>query len=68
MAKIKFNPAGFEALRQDHRVRADLVARAEKIAGEAGKIGSGTEYKVTDLVLEDPRAAVSVMAATPHAR
>lgn len=63
MAKkgVKFNKAGFEALRQDYRGREDLVRRAELVAREASR-GEVDGYIVTDLVLEDPRAAASVMA------
>ena len=57
---LKFKPGALEELRQDHAVRADVVKRAEKIAEAAG--GEEMGYKVTDLVLEDPRAAASVMA------
>lgn len=58
--KLKFNPKQLEDLRQDRRVRADVVKRAERIAEAAG--GEEMGYKVTDLVLEDPRSAASVMA------
>ncbi len=66
--KLKFHGDAFREIRQDHRLRADLVARAERIAERAASFGSGTTegYMVTDLVLEDPRAAASVMA-TGHA-
>ena len=58
--KLKFKPKQLEDLRQDRRVRADVVKRAERIAEAAG--GEEMGYKVTDLVLEDPRSAASVMA------
>lgn len=69
MAKrgVKFNQKGFEALRKQPKVRADLKRRAEAIAKQASENGRVEGYMVTELVLEDPRAAVSVMA-TGHAR
>lgn len=64
--RLKFNKAGFEAIRNDYRVRADVHDRAERIAGRAATLsGSDTDaddYMVTDLLLEDSRAATSVMA------
>lgn len=69
MAKrgVKFNRKGFQELRKQPKIRADLVRRAEAVARGASENGRVEGYKVTDLVLEDPRAAVSVMA-TGHAR
>lgn len=64
MSKVKFNRKGFEQLRHQPKVKADLLRRAKALAEKAG--GQGMGYKVTDLVLEDPRGAVSVMA-TGHA-
>lgn len=64
--RVKFNKEAFEALRQDPRLKQDLVERAEKIKDAASNGGSVEGYVVTDLVLEDPRGAVSVMA-TGHA-
>ena len=61
---IKFNPKGFEQLRHDPRVEQYLLAMAKRIAAAAG--GESMGFKVTELVLEDPRSAVSVMA-TGHA-
>lgn len=62
--KLKFHGDAFKEIRNDHRVRADVNARAERIAERAASFGSGTAegYVVTDLVLEDPRSAASVMA------
>lgn len=65
--KVKFNKAGFVALRQQPKVRADLMRRAQAVADKASENGRVSGYKVTDLSLEDPRAAVSVMA-TGHAK
>lgn len=62
--KLKFNLKGFQELRHQPKVKEDLRRRAEAIAKQAG--GQEMGYKVTDLVLEDPRGAVSVMA-TGHA-
>lgn len=64
--KVKFNKGAMEALRKDPSLRADLVKRAEMVARKASDNGRVEGYKVTDLVLEDPRGAVSVMA-TGHA-
>lgn len=62
--KLKFNRGVFEQIRNLPEVRADLKRRADKIAAAAG--GEAMGHKVTELVLEDPRGAVSVMA-TGHA-
>lgn len=60
MARIIFNKKAFVEIRQLPEVKADLMKRAKKIAEEAG--GEEMGYKVTDLSLEEPRGAVSVMA------
>ena len=62
--KVKFHRDAFREVRNDYRVRADINDRAERIAKKAATFGSGTAegYVVTDLVLEDPRSAASVMA------
>lgn len=67
MAKrgIKWKRSAFQELRNDPRITDQLLKTAEKLAAEAG--GEAMGYKVTDLVLEESRAAVSVMA-TGHAR
>lgn len=57
---VKFNKNGFEQLRKQPGVRSDLMRRAKAVAAEAG--GEDIGYKVTNLALEDPRSAVSVMA------
>lgn len=61
---LKWKRDAFREIRNDHRVRADINDRAERIAKKAATYGSGTSegYVVTDLVLEDPRSAASVMA------
>ena len=61
---LVINNEGMRRLRQEPAVRADLVARAKRIAAACG--GEAMGYIVTDLVLEEPRGAVSVMA-TGHA-
>ena len=58
--KLKFNKDVFKKLRHHPAVKADLMRRAKRIAAAAG--GESMGYKVTDLVLEDPRGAVSIMA------
>ena len=67
--RLKFNHKAFQAVRNDHRMRADVLARAERIADAAATMNGGDSkgkpvkgYKVTDLVLEETRAAASVMA------
>lgn len=69
MAKnqLKLNKDAFRALRKRPKVRADLKRRAQAIAAAASKNGKVSGYRVTELLLEDPRGAVSVMA-TGHAR
>ena len=46
--------------------KTGLQRRADAIAKEASKGGKVAGYKVTELALEDPRGAVSIMA-TGHA-
>lgn len=60
MGKVKYHKDGFVNIRNDRRVREDLRQRAEKLARASG--GQEMGYKVTPLVLEGNRAAVSVMA------
>lgn len=62
--KLKFKKGALQKIRKDHRVTAELVKMAKQVAQDAG--GEDMGYMVTDLVLEDPRSAVSVMA-TGHA-
>lgn len=65
--KLKYSRVDFAKLRKQPKIRADLLRRANAVAEAASENGRVSGYKVTDLVLEDPRAAVSVMA-TGHAR
>lgn len=70
MAKSKFAVKN-EALRQIRQlptVKKELHRRAVLIANSASENGRIKGYKVTDLVLEEPRGAVSVMATGAAAR
>lgn len=60
--KLKYKKGAFRELRQQPKVRRDLVRRAELIAERASKGGQVDGYVVTDLLREDPRGAASVMA------
>ena len=62
MAKsgLKINRDAIQAILNEPAVGQDLVRRANNVAKEAG--GEEIGYMVTDLVLEESRAAVSVMA------
>lgn len=64
--RVKFSKQGFEQLRKSPAIREDLMRRAKKVAEAAG--GQEMGYKVTDLVLEKPRAATSIMATGKAAR
>ena len=66
LVKIAFNKKAMEQLRNLPSVRKDLYDRATRIADKASEGGRVDGYRVTDLVLEDPRGASSVMA-TGHA-
>lgn len=63
---LRFNNEMFRNIRNLPEVRAEVMKRAEAIAAKASNNGEIKGYKVTDLVLEESRAAVSVMA-TGHA-
>lgn len=63
--KFKLNQKAFQEIRKHPAVQADLLRRAKNIAAAAG--GESKGYLVTELVLENNRSAVSVMA-TGHAR
>lgn len=62
MAKkgLKWNKGAMRKLRNDPRVTEFLLKKASEIQKEAG--GESMGYVVTDLVLEEPRSAVSVQA------
>jgi len=64
---IKWNRDGFEELRKQPKVREFLKELADEVADDASEGGRVEGYIVTELFLEDPRGAVSVMA-TGHAR
>lgn len=64
---VKFNIKGFETLRKQPKVRAVLKDMADDVQRDASENGRVDGYMVTELLLEDPRGAVSVMA-TGHAR
>ena len=65
--KLKYNPEGLQRLLVLPSVTGDLEKRAERVAAEASEGGRVEGYLVTPLVLEESRAAVSVMA-TGYAR
>lgn len=58
--RVKWNKEAFRQIRNSPGVKRDLMDRAKRIQTSAG--GESIGYKVTDLVLEKPRGAVSVMA------
>lgn len=60
--KLKYKKGAFREIRQQPKIRRDLVDRAERIADRASGGGARDGYIVTDLLREDPRAAASVMA------
>lgn len=59
---LKISNEALRQLRQLPAVHKELVRRADKIAKLASENGRVHGYKVTDLVLEDPRGAASVLA------
>lgn len=65
--KLQFSPEAFEKILKSPKVRDDLKRRADAIARGASENGRVDGYMVTELLIEDPRGAVSVMA-TGHAR
>lgn len=64
---LNISQSALREIRQSPAVRKELMRRAERIADRASEGGRVSGYKVTDLVLEDPRGAASVMA-TGYAR
>ncbi|MCW1249658.1 hypothetical protein ODZ83_05560 [Acaricomes phytoseiuli] len=58
--KLVFDEKALKELRKDPALRSDMKRRGKRLAEAAG--GEALGYKVTDLVLEDPRGAVSIMA------
>lgn len=69
MAKksMKWNKKALTQIRNTRESRAAVKDLADDIAQSASGGGRVSGYIVTDLVLEDPRGAASVMA-TGHAR
>ena len=57
---LKWNKGAMEKLRNDPRATKFLLKKAKDIQQAAG--GEAMGYEVTDLVLEEPRSAVSVQA------
>lgn len=57
---VKFNVKGFQALREDPKVQADLVARARKISDASG--GEDMGYLVRDNLAREGRSGASVIA------
>ena len=57
---LKFRKDQFEALREDRKVHEDLIARARKIANEAG--GEEMGYIVRENRARDRRSGASVLA------
>lgn len=64
---FKINEKGFRQLRNSPEARRAVNDIAKRIQAEASRGGTVEGYKFTELVLEDNRAAASVMA-TGHAR
>lgn len=62
--KLKWKRGALKKIRHDPRMAQFLLKKADQIAADAG--GKEIGYMVTNLVLEEPRTAVSVMA-TGHA-
>lgn len=58
--RLKFNVRGFERLREDRRVQADLVDRATRIRDGAGTEEMG--YLVRDNLAREGRSGASVIA------
>lgn len=57
---LKFNVKGFEQLREDANIQADLVKRAERIRDASGSEDMG--YLVRDNLARDGRSGASVIA------
>lgn len=64
--RIKWSRYGFEDLRHEPRVKAEIEKYANMLAEKASQDGAVEGFVVTDLTAEEPRAAFSVMA-TGHA-
>ena len=57
---LKWNKGAMEKLRHDPRITEFLLKKAAEVQQTAG--GEKMGYVITDLVLEEPRSAVSVQA------
>lgn len=64
--RLTWNYDAYRRMRQDQGLVDQAKEEAQKIADEASEGGRVKGYVVTELELEDPRGAVSVMA-TGHA-
>lgn len=64
---IKHNSAAYKDLLNSREVQDLVNAKAREIADIASEGGKVEGYKVTELVLEEPRSAASVMAMPGHA-
>lgn len=78
MARIKFNREGFRELRNEPKLQDLVTELAYEVGEEAAKVGGWTDlpvfevteppaagrsgYQITELTLENPRNAASVMA------
>lgn len=60
--RLKFNMGAFDELKNSPEARAALMDIATDMARDLNQGQEQDWYIVTDLVLEDPRAAVSVLA------
>src|SRR5699024_7799398 len=56
--RLKWKRGALKKLRHDPRIAQFLLKKADQIAADAG--GKDIGYMVTNLVLEEPRTAVSV--------
>lgn len=64
---IKHNSEAYKKLLNSQEVQDIVNEKAHEIAETASENGRVEGYKVTELVLEDPRSAASVMAWSSHA-
>lgn len=68
--RLEFNPAAIEKILTDPKVfddmkrRADAIAKAANAGVSKDRPGEDDPYLATELVLEEPRAASSVITRT----